>query len=59
MMIELDAAQAAVVHEILNNRLSNISSEIRHTDSPRFRDELREEREVLRAVLNKLQVPAA
>lgn len=59
MTIELSPEQAAVVYEILNNRLGNISSEIRHTDTPRFRQELREEREVLREVLGMLQVQAA
>lgn len=59
MMIELDAAQAEVMRALLNNRLANLSSEIRHTDSPQFRQELRDERELLRSVLAKLEPAAA
>ena len=59
MTIELTEAQAELVESILSNRLGNLSSEIRHTDSPQFRQELREERELLREVLGKLHVMAA
>ena len=55
MNIELNAAQAAVVQTVLEQRLGNLSSEIRHTDTPRVREELRDEREQLRAVLLQLQ----
>lgn len=59
MNIELSAAQVAVVQTVLEQRLGNLSSEIRHTDSPRVRQELREEREELRAVLLQLHQVAA
>lgn len=59
MTIELSAAQAAAVQSVLEQRLGNLSSEIRHTDTPRVREELREERELLRAVLLQLQEIAA
>ena len=59
MTIVLDSAQAAVVREVLETRLGNLSSEIRHTDNPRVRQELRDERTVLRSVLEQLQVDAA
>jgi hypothetical protein len=48
MVIELDEEQRAVLGELVRSRLSNLSSEIRHTDSPPVRQELRDEREVLR-----------
>ena len=57
--LELNAAQAAVVRSVLEQRLGNLSSEIRHTDTPRVRQELRDEREELRAVLLQLQELAA
>lgn len=59
MKIELTASQAAVVRSVLEQRLGNLSSEIRHTDTPRVRQELRDEREELRAVLLQLQELAA
>lgn len=59
MNIELSPAQAAVVRRVLEQRLSNLSSEIRHTDTPRIREELRDEREELREVVLKLHEVAA
>ncbi len=59
MTIEFDTTESAAVCDVLQVRLGNLSSEIRHTDSPRLRKELRAEREVLRGVLAKLQPLAA
>ncbi len=59
MTIELSPEQAAAVRRVLEQRLSNLSSEIRHTDTPRIREELRDEREDLRAVVLKLHEIAA
>jgi hypothetical protein len=59
MVIELDTAQSTVLRELLELRLGNLSSEIRHTDSPRVRQELRDERELLRSILSLLQEEAA
>ena len=59
MTIQLDAAQRAAVTAVLRQRLGNLSSEIRHTDSPRVRQELRDERELLRGVLEQLEALAA
>ena len=59
MDVALDQVQVVTLQELLEVRLGNLSSEIRHTDSPSVRQELREEREVLRAVRDKLRgVPA-
>lgn len=59
MMFEFDEKQTLVMCEVLENRLGNLSSEIRHTDSPRVRQELRDERDVLRSVLSMLHERAA
>ena len=50
MNIEMDPRQVAVLRNLIDHRLSNLSSEIRHTDAPAFRQELRDEREVLRGL---------
>jgi hypothetical protein len=55
MEIVLDPLQEQVIRDLVQNRVTNLSSEIRHTDSPRVRQELRDEREALRRVLDKLQ----
>lgn len=59
MNIELSAAQVEAVRTVLEQRLGNLSSEIRHTDSPRVRQELRDEREELRAVVLQMHERAA
>ncbi len=59
MVIELDEAQAEVLREVLEARLGNLASEIRHTDTPRVRQELREERETIRTLLLAIQPAAA
>ena len=51
MLLELDTTQCAAVRQVLEIRLGNLSSEIRHTDSPRVREDLRRQRDVLRGVL--------
>ena len=48
MVIELDDQHRVVLADLVRSRLSNLSSEIRHTDSPPVRQVLRDEREVLR-----------
>lgn len=59
MTIQLDATEAAAVRDLVETRLVNLSSEIRHTDSPRVRQELRDLREVLRGVRDRLEPAAA
>ena len=59
MTIELTEPQAAALREVLEARVGNLSSEIRHTDSPRVRQELREERDLLKAVVEQLLATAA
>lgn len=59
MTVELEPDEVAVVRELVEARLVNLSSEIRHTDSPRVRQELRDLREVLRGVRARLDPVAA
>ena len=55
MRVELDAHDVAVVRDLIEARLGNLSSEIRHTDSPRVRQELRDLRETLRRLRDRLE----
>ena len=48
MVIEIDEEQRELLRDLVGTRLRNLSSEIRHTDSPPVRQSLRDEREVLR-----------
>lgn len=59
MTVELDADEAAVVRELIETRLANLSTEIRHTDSPRIRQDLRDLREILRGLRERLDAVAA
>ncbi|HWH28534.1 MAG TPA: hypothetical protein VNU26_06150 [Mycobacteriales bacterium] len=59
MLLELDTTQCTALRGLLETRLGNLSSEIRHTDSPRVRQQLRDERDVLRGVLAALTPVAA
>lgn len=58
MVIEIDEAQTEVLREVLEARLGNLASEIRHTDSPRVRQELRAERETIRSLLLSIRLVA-
>lgn len=59
MNVELDADELAAVRHLVEARLVNLSAEIRHTDSPRVRQELRDLREMLRGVRSRLEPVAA
>lgn len=58
MVIELSDTQAVLLREVLETRLGNLSSEIRHTDSPQLRQELRAERDDLHSMLDALAAAA-
>lgn len=51
MIIDLDDAQQAELCDLIAWRLSNLSSEIRHTDNRELRQGLRDEREVLQSLV--------
>jgi hypothetical protein len=58
MIIDLDDAQQAVLCELIARRLSNLSSEIRHTDNRELRQGLRDERELLQSLVAVLSPPS-
>lgn len=59
MTVELDAREVAAVRELIETRLVNLSSEIRHTDSPQLRQDLRDLRELLRGLRTRLEPVSA
>ena len=54
MQLELNDDEAQALHDVLTSFLSNLPSEIRHTDSPTFRSGLRERRDELVRIRNRL-----
>jgi hypothetical protein len=54
MQIEIDDADAAVLRDVLDTWLGEVSAEIRHTDNPGVRDRLRTRRDGVRRVLDQL-----
>lgn len=54
MQLELNDDEALALHEVLTTLLSNLPSEIRHTDNPAFRSALRERRDELRRIRDRL-----
>lgn len=59
MTLDVNADELAALRELIEARLSNLSAEIRHTDSPRVRQELRDLREVLRGLRSRMESVAA
>jgi hypothetical protein len=57
MLIELTEVQCAELQRLLENTLSDLSSEIADTDNAEYRDGLRERRTVLESVLFQLDNP--
>lgn len=60
MNLNLDQSEAAVLAEVLEAYLGDLSTEIANTDSYEFRQGLKERREVLARILESLrrEVPA-
>jgi len=54
VVIEIGEEQRRVLADLVGVRLGNLSSEVRHTDSPQVRRALRDEREVLRDLAAQL-----
>jgi len=54
MTIDLNPADAAVVHELLTARLGDMSTEIAATDNPTYRKMLRDRRDAVRRVVEAL-----
>jgi len=59
VVIDIDESGRVELYELVDARLKNLSSEIRHTDSPALRRDLRNERELLRTLIVQLAPPAA
>jgi len=55
MKIELGEEEVEVLARALESYLSELSTEIGHTDSRDFRDSLKERREVLQRILQALR----
>jgi hypothetical protein len=54
MKVDLNDKEATVLREVLERHVSDMYAEISHTDNPAFRSGLREQRDVLRAIRDKL-----
>jgi hypothetical protein len=51
---ELSAAEAQLLGELLNSSLSDLHTEINHTDSRELRDELKDREEKIRGILERI-----
>ena len=53
--VELNEEERSVLAEFLERDIDNMHSEIVHTDDRDYKDRLKQQREVLKDVLQKLQ----
>ena len=54
MQIELNDAEATVLEELLESVLSEMRSEISHTDDRDFKSQLRERRDTVQSILERI-----
>lgn len=54
MKVELNQEEATALRELLDRHVGDMYAEISHTDNPSYRASLRGERDVLRAIRDKL-----
>lgn len=59
MILELTEKEAEALRALVENRITAIGPEIHHTDTPAYRDALRQSRELLEGLLDRLQKPQA
>ena len=52
--LDLSASEQAIVREVLETALSELSTEISGTDAKEYRDDLKDRREVLQKVIAAL-----
>ena len=52
--IELDSAEQGLLEEILENAVTALENEIRHTDRGEFRELLRQRRQTLGSLMSKV-----
>lgn len=53
--IEMTVEEADLVRRVLDVYVSNLRAEIHHTDNREYRETLKQEREILRGVLHRLE----
>jgi hypothetical protein len=54
MLIHLSETEAEVLHRLLANEVADLRPELHHTRSPKFRDELKEYRDTLVTLYQRL-----
>jgi hypothetical protein len=52
--LELSAAEAKLLNDLLNSSLAELHTEINHTDSRELREELKEREEKIREILERI-----
>jgi hypothetical protein len=57
MKLELTAEEAQLLREVLTNHISDLRSEIIHTERYDLRQELKHDEEVLRSLVARLTTP--
>jgi len=55
MLADLKPQEHELLLELLTRELADLGPEIRHTDDREFRDELRERRELVRQLIERLE----
>jgi hypothetical protein len=58
MELHLDDHEASVLRDLLQSALGDLSMEIANTDNAQFRAGLRRERDLLKAVFDRLTTPS-
>jgi hypothetical protein len=58
MMLHLDDQELSVLRDLLQSALGDLSMEIANTDNASFRALLRRERDLLKAVFDRLNAPS-
>lgn len=55
MMANLDSREHRILVELLMRELSDLGPEIRHTDDRDYRDDLKERKQVVKTLLDRLE----
>jgi len=59
MILELNEKEVEALKVLVETRIAAIGPEIDHTDTPAYRDALRQSRDVLTGILHRLGKPEA
>jgi hypothetical protein len=57
MIADLTPQENEILVELLSRELAELGPEIHHTDDRDFRDELRDRRQIVRQLLQRLEAP--